>query len=267
MKKMFCVLLSLLFLLSFSVVKAQVNLVRYLTEIFQEVQVQKNVVYSQIKNQTGKITDLTMDIFQPKNDSLTKRPLVVWIHGGGFVSGSKENMISRCESFAKLGYVSATINYRLTGKQVGKIEEAVSDAVTDAQSAIDWLRSHAEEYKIDTEQIFVGGSSAGGITSLHLAYENKGWNNKGVLGVIDLWGALFDQSCVDPSDPPVIIIHGEEDHVVPFQLSLDLIEKLKINHIPYEFFPAKGVGHGVKPAGRLPYFFVEAMFMYQYLKI
>jgi len=266
MKKLVCSLLSLIVLASFSYVRAEEKGVRYLMEVFPDVSVQKDVVFGQVKDRSGKMLDLTMDIFQPKNDTLIKRPLVVWIHGGGFVSGSKENMLSRCDGFAKLGYVAVTINYRLSRTLTGVIETAVSDAVADSQLAIDFLRTHALEYGIDVDQIFVGGSSAGGITSLHLAYENNGWNKQGILGVVDLWGALFDLSCVDPTDPPVIIIHGEQDNVVPFALSPALIEKLKTNHIPYEFFPVQGVGHGVKPSGRLPYHFVEALFMFQYLK-
>lgn len=266
MKKLLCSLLSLIVLFSSSHVRAEEKGIRYLMEVFSEVTVQKDVVFGQVKDRADKTVDLTMDIFQPKNDTLSKRPLVVWIHGGGFVSGSKENMISRCDGFAKLGYVAVTINYRLSRTLTGVIETAVSDAVSDSQLAIDFLRTHATEYGIDTDQIFVGGSSAGGITSLHLAYENKGWNKQGILGVVDLWGALFDLSCVDPTDPPVIIIHGEQDNVVPFALSPALIEKLKTNHIPYEFFPVQGVGHGVKPTGQLPYHFVEALFMFQYLK-
>jgi acetyl esterase/lipase len=266
MKKIISLFLSMIVLFSISHVRAEEKGIRYLIEVFPEVTTQKNVIFGQVKDRAGKMLDLTMDIYQPKNDTLSKRPLVVWIHGGGFVSGSKENMISRCEGFAKLGYVSVTINYRLSRTLTGVIETAVSDAVSDSQLAIDFLRTHALEYGIDVDQIFVGGSSAGGITSLHLAYENKGWNKQGILGVIDLWGALFDLSCVDPTDPPVIIIHGEQDNVVPFALSPALIEKLKTNKIPYQFFPVKDVGHGVKPSGQLPYHFVEAMFMFQYLK-
>jgi len=266
MKKLICTFLSLFVFLSIPFAKAEETGIRFLTEVFLGVEVQKNVIFGQVKDRADKMLDLTMDIFQPKNDTMTKRPLVVWIHGGGFVNGSKENMSSRCEGFAKLGYVAVTINYRLSLTVTGVIETAVSDAVSDSQLAIDFLRTHAQEYGIDTEQIFVGGSSAGGITSLHLAYENKGWNKQGILGVIDLWGALFDLSCVDPSDPPVIIIHGEQDTVVPFALSPALIGKLLENQIPYVFFPVKGVGHGVKPSGQFSYHFVEALFMYRFLK-
>lgn len=252
-------------LISFPEIKASQNDLRYLTKVFDEVQTTKNIIYKSIEDRTGKIVDLNLDIYEPKNDTIDKRPLIVWIHGGGFRNGDKNNLALRCSEFAQMGYVTVTINYRLSRDYTNNIMDAISDATEDARSAVDWLRKNASKYKIDTENIFVGGSSAGGITALHLGYEDTKWDKSGIKGIIDLWGALFDLKVVDPNDPPVIIIHGTEDKTVPFQMSLDLVKRLKANNIYYEFYPVKGVGHGVPPMKGHSYNYVEVVFMYYLL--
>jgi acetyl esterase/lipase len=266
MYKKFIIIFIVLFLLfSFTLTHAEENDLRYITKIFNNVEIKRDIVYKTVKDRTDKLTDQKLDIYQPKNDPLDKRPLIVWIHGGGFVNGSKENMEPRCVEFAKMGYVTATINYRLSASYTKEFKDAINDAVEDARSAIDWLRKNASDYKIDTNNIFVGGSSAGGITSIHLGYEDTGWDKSGIRGIINLWGALFNLNVVDPDDPPVIIIHGMNDNVVPFKMSLDLVKKLKENNIYFEFYPVKGVGHGVPPTSGLPYNYVEALFIYSLL--
>lgn len=98
-----------------------------------------------------------------------------------FQNGDKNNLALRCSEFAQMGYVTVTINYRLSRDYTNNIMDAISDATEDARSAVDWLRENASEYKIDTENIFVGGSSAGGITALHLGYENTKWDKTGII--------------------------------------------------------------------------------------
>jgi acetyl esterase/lipase len=264
-KKIILCFLTGLFVLTFSTTKASDGKLRYLAEIFPEVESTKDIIYKTVEDRSGKIVDLKLDIYAPKNDTLDKRPLVVWIHGGGFYMGNKSVMASRCIEFAKMGYVAATINYRLSREYTSNIMDAISDATEDARSAIDWLRKNATKYGIDIENIFVGGSSAGGITSLHLGYEDTGWDKSGIKGIIDLWGALFNLDAVDPKDPPVIIIHGTEDKTVPFQLSLELVKKLKENNIYFEFYPVKGVGHGVPPTPGHSFNYLEALFIYYQL--
>lgn len=171
-----------------------------------------------------------------------------------------------------MGYVAVTIQYRLSATdksswvETDTMKRAVNHAVEDARSAIDWLRAHATEYRIDTNQIFIGGSSAGAITSLHVAYQDDGWNKTGMKGVIDLWGALLSDLQIDSSEPPVIIIHGTEDMTVPFKLSLALVKKLKEAEVPFEFYPVKGTGHGVQPPNGQIFHYQEALFIYRFLE-
>lgn len=71
-------------LISNPIIKASQSDLRYLTKVFEEVQTSKNIIYKSVEDRTGKVVDLALDIYEPKNDTIDKRPLIVWIHGGGF---------------------------------------------------------------------------------------------------------------------------------------------------------------------------------------
>ena len=90
---------------------------RYVEEIFDNVDV-TTVTYSDVHN-------LSMDIYQPVGDDVTNRPVIIFAHGGTFIFGSKNNstVVELCERFAKRGYVTASINYRLSGDFFGILEQ------------------------------------------------------------------------------------------------------------------------------------------------
>ncbi|HYO84429.1 MAG TPA: alpha/beta hydrolase [Bryobacteraceae bacterium] len=99
--------------------------------------------------------DLALDLYVP--DGVSKPPLVVWIHGGAWRTGSKAEppalfLITK-------GYAVASISYRLS-------QDAIFPAqIRDCKSAIGWLRAHADMYGYDASRVGVWGASAGG----HLA--------------------------------------------------------------------------------------------------
>ncbi len=153
---------------------------RYVEEIFSEVEV-TTVTYSEENN-------LQMDIYQPVGDTETSRPLIIFAHGGTFIFGSKNNStaVEFCEAFAKRGYVTASINYRLAGDIVGFLQqftfyqntntayEVVLSATMDGKAAIRYFRKDFFEnnnsYGIDPNQIWAGGNSAGGVLFLHAGH-------------------------------------------------------------------------------------------------
>jgi acetyl esterase/lipase len=94
-----------------------------------------------------------LDLFVPeKADS--PLPLIVWIHGGAWLGGSKNGTPAMGQ--LRRGYAVASINYRLS-------QEAIFPAqIHDCKAAIRWLRAHAKEYNLDPKRIGVWGSSAGG---------------------------------------------------------------------------------------------------------
>lgn len=130
---------------------------------------------TQIQEQEQDNLFLKMDILVPPNATAEKtQPLVVFIHGGGFLMGDKSGQGGLIQSYALAGYVIASINYRLTNKNTSSPElrlKAVMDAQEDAQNAIRYLKKNMDKYFIDTTRVCIMGSSAGGATALIAAVE------------------------------------------------------------------------------------------------
>jgi acetyl esterase/lipase len=192
---------------------------------------------------------LKMDFYEPIGDTVSKRPLLILIHGGAFIIGDKssETMTKMAEYFTLRGYVVAVINYRLGYMFVPGgyvyLERCIYRAVQDARAAIRYLIRYADNYRIDKDNIFLAGNSAGGFTALKTAYMDKAdifesvagntlllQNDLGCLdcsgnsfketfsikGVINMWGALTDTSMIRPSENiPVLHFHGDADNIVP----------------------------------------------------
>ncbi|HIN19266.1 MAG TPA: alpha/beta hydrolase, partial [Candidatus Marinimicrobia bacterium] len=151
--------------------------IRYTDEIFSQVNVTSNVLYGGNYNPNlwgqNLWEDLYMNIYEPVGDDVEDRPLVFFLFGGSFVAGSKTNgdIVELCTRYAKMGYVAAAIDYRLTGDLIWSSNEetaykAATKGIHDLKGAIRWFRMNAEmnnEYRIDTDRIYAGGVSAGGI--------------------------------------------------------------------------------------------------------
>lgn len=118
---------------------------------------------------------MKMNIILPPNASASQRqPLIIFVHGGGFVGGDKDNNDVKLEPYALAGYVTSSINYRLTadnGATPALRLKAITDAQEDAQNAIRFLKANADKYFIDTTRVCMMGGSAGGATTLIAAVE------------------------------------------------------------------------------------------------
>lgn len=139
-----------------------------------------NLQYTSFSTKLDEINNekltLTMDIYIPPNaGATTRQPLLVMIHGGDFKEGGKSQWENEAYSYARAGYVCATLNYRLTkngGRQSKDLRlYAVKCALEDVQNGIRFLKNHADRYFIDTSRIIVMGSDAGGLLSLLNAVE------------------------------------------------------------------------------------------------
>jgi acetyl esterase/lipase len=115
-----------------------------------------------------------LDLAYPKDRGAKPRPTLVVIHGGGWIEGDKSSFSSlqywapgNIVDFAKLGFVAATINYRLSG------EAPFPAALEDCKCAVRWLRAHAQDYHIDVNRIGAYGNSAGGHLALLLGMADK----------------------------------------------------------------------------------------------
>ncbi|MBI1903580.1 MAG: alpha/beta hydrolase [Planctomycetia bacterium] len=121
-------------------------------EIAEEIAVERDVEY-------GKAGDvsLKLDVYRPKAESKAPRPVVVWIHGGGWRGGNKSSGLVRLAPMVASGeYVGVSVAYRLS--DVAKWPAQIHDC----KAAIRWIRASATTLKIDPDRIGVWGSSAGG---------------------------------------------------------------------------------------------------------
>jgi hypothetical protein len=228
--------------------------IRYTDEIFSQVNVTSNVLYGGNYNPNlwgqNEWQDLYMNIYEPVGDDVENRPLVFFLFGGSFVAGSKVNgdIVELCTRYAKMGYVAAAIDYRLTGDLIWAPNSetayrATAKGMHDLKGAIRFFRMNDEtsnDYRIDSGRIYAGGVSAGGIVAVNAAYldeeseipasltdyiaENGGLEgNSGndgydshFHGVINLCGAVGNYNWIVAEDTPIVNIHGDEDTVVPY---------------------------------------------------
>ncbi|MEC8555968.1 MAG: alpha/beta hydrolase [Planctomycetota bacterium] len=100
---------------------------------------------------------LPLDLYLPEGAEKAKQPLplVIWIHGGGWKSGSK-NGLGRCKALLAHGYALASVEYRLSGEAI------FPAAIEDCKAAVSYLRLNAKKHNLDPERFGAWGSSAGG---------------------------------------------------------------------------------------------------------
>jgi dipeptidyl aminopeptidase/acylaminoacyl peptidase len=129
-----------------------------------KIAVPENVAtYADVGFTTSDGKDLKLDLFTPKNPD-NALPLVVLIHGGCWMVGTRKDCHRQAVELAERGYAAASIDYRLSE------EASYPAAVDDCRVAIKWLKDHASTYNIDPERVALLGGSAGGHLAEYLGY-------------------------------------------------------------------------------------------------
>jgi acetyl esterase/lipase len=222
---------------------------------------------------------LLLDLYLPQTAD-HPCPVVVWVHGGAFREGSKEDCPATW--LAPRGYAVASINYRLS-------QHALFPAqIEDCKAAIRWLRANATKYRLDPKHIGVWGASAGGhlvallgVTAGMKDFDGTGGNldqssrvqavvdwcgpadfptigdhtNAAVGPVAGLIGGPISENMekarqaspvtyVGKDAAPFLIMHGDQDNVVPLAQSEALAEALKKAGVEVTLQVVKGTGHG-----------------------
>lgn len=118
-----------------------------------------------------------LDFFRLRDVAFRKaQPLIIWLHGGGWMSGDKSRGVERIFSMVRGGFVGAAVQYRLS-------HEAIFPAqIHDSKCAIRFLRRHAEQYGIDPQRVGVWGASAGGHLASLLAVTGESRVLDGIRG-------------------------------------------------------------------------------------
>lgn len=221
---------------------AQTTPARYRDSLFSPDQV-LTVAYGNNLDYINERDTLKADIYQPANDTAENRAMIIYMHGGGFMSGHRNDPAVQelCTKLASRGYVTASIDYRLGANAFTKMFmfDAAIRAVQDLNGFIRYAKANAAAWRIDTNKIFITGSSAGAIAVLAKAYikiddvarqfgitsmeqlegnTNDLTNTSSVAGAYSMWGAVFDTSWIQSGDIPVGCVHSISDSTVPFNV-------------------------------------------------
>lgn len=222
---------------------------RYLDDVFTTVNETSDITYGSAITFTGATQSLELDFYEPVGDTVSHRPLIVLAHGGFFLSGSKDDgdIDDLCRAYARKGYACASIEYRLGWSGLIpdsiRIGEALIRGVQDAKAAVRYFWQDAattNTYRIDTNHIFMGGSSAGGFIGVHYAFlgdltvlpawaqslvtslggvegnsGNPGWPST-IQSGISYAGAIVDTTWMTNTGAGIVSTHSVNDPVVPY---------------------------------------------------
>jgi acetyl esterase/lipase len=204
----------------------------------------------------------------------------VWVHGGGFSGGDKGDAVhvDAAQTFAKLGYVVVSINYRLLGSGcVGNpgsptCTVAALEAKHDAQAAVRWLRRHADFFDVDPTRIGIGGTSAGGITATLAGLFSEDVGSSGnpgfpstVGGFVSISGGVPNGVFASPGDAFGLLFHGTADGVVPSSWSNQTAAKMLEAGVPAWLQHQEGAGH--VPWGQYRTLYLEQASYFLYLAL
>jgi acetyl esterase/lipase len=241
----------------------------------EHIKVERGVVYGMVNGES-----LLLDVYRtcPSGSS---RPAVILIHGGGMWTGSRAHMEQPARQLAQAGYVAFSIDYRLVDAVAGRHRWPAQ--LDDVQRAVRWVRFHAADYGVDPECVGAFGWSAGGQLAAQLgtrdtrdATDPMASYSSRVACVVDLAGdvdlaaytappelhevvALLGGTVqeaperyrdaspltwIDGHTVPFLVIHGDQDDVVPIEQSRRLVAALRKAGVEVEHVELVDAGHG-----------------------
>ena len=223
--------------------------------------------------------ELQLDLYHQKKLN-GKAPLLMFIHGGSWKKGKKDDYRRYLVDFAMKGYVTATVAYRFSQ------EAAYPAALDDVTCALQWLKNNADDYHIDTNKVAVIGGSAGGHLGMLLAYHTQDTtyssssacessastkiqalvnfygpvdltteyarHNSSVENLIgtsysstthDLYAQASPLTFITPDDPPTLTFHGTIDDLVPISQADTLDQELTAVGVKSHYHRLKGWPH------------------------
>jgi acetyl esterase/lipase len=205
-----------------------------------------------------------LDLAMPENFGQELRPALVIIHGGGWSGGSKQTRPYRSMllDYALKGYVTLSIDYRLTG------EAPMPAGMLDVDCAIRWLRAHADEYRVDPDRIGAYGHSAGAHLAVMLGASPPAppiesdceWSEYSSELTSVAGGATptvlpdrFDEAeryspatWVSSEMIPLLLIQGTDDNIVSVESVDDYVAALEAAGAPdVTYLRVDGANHGV----------------------
>lgn len=214
---------------------------------------------------------LTLDAWVPAGKG--PFPTVIIVHGGGWEAGTKSTYVPPLfEPLKQAGFAWFTINYRLAP------QHPFPACTDDTFKAVEWVKDHAKEYKVDPRRIALMGESAGGHIVAYVGARGRGKTK--VAAVVDFYGVhdllrrekqsglsrnlkqLLHIEELNPESerklsqaspiqyvhkdmPPFLFIHGAEDKAVPYEQSPIMCDAMKAAGVKCEVYTVSGAPHGM----------------------
>lgn len=242
-------------------------------------QIVRDVEYARVGEQA-----LKLDLHLPVKKA--RSPLIVWVHGGAWRSGSKTDM--PLGPMVEEGYAVASVDYRLS------TQAKFPAQIHDIKAAVRFVRGHGNEWHLSTKQIVIAGDSAGGhlaalagVSNGHVELEGEVGHDRvqssDVQGIISFYGGanlttILKQSTphglsvrmpaldlllggqpedvpalarlaspvfhVDRRDPPLLLLHGDQDPQMPINQALELYGAYQKLKLPVQLEVVHGAAHG-----------------------
>ena len=271
MNRLFIILIFLVAALAVSAQNQPTSV--FSTEAGARYWVQPDIVYGM-----GNNTPLKLDVWY-QNAVNTPTPTLVYIHGGGWIFGTKESSVLQFLPFLEKGWRVVNVEYRMASNSLAPA------AVEDTRCALRWVFRNAKQWNFDTSKIVLTGHSAGGHLSLitGMLPDGTGLDNScygdeklnvaaiinwfGITDVNDIiqgknlknYGMMWMGSQPNAAEiarrvspltyvrqglPPILTIHGDKDDVVPYSHATRLHEALDKVKVKNELYTIKGGGHG-----------------------
>lgn len=224
-----------------------------------------------------------MDIYLPAGRNISGTKVVVFIHGGGWIGGSKDDLPLDLENLQLMKTIFPDValfnlNYRLVVEKENGLENQYPAAVEDIRRAVDHIHRNLRSYQLSSDTYMVGGSAGAHLAALHTLRYNTGNRIKGcvaISGAFDLESLYNDGNSeaklvvaaflggspterpdqyhdaspinfVSSSSPKFLILHGREDELTPLNQANDFVQELQDKGVAHSSFLYSG-GHGIPP--------------------
>jgi len=218
--------------------------------------------------------ELALDLY--RSTALDGRaPLIVFVHGGSWRGGDRDDYRRYLVDYAAKGYVTASVSYRFAQ------QATYPAAVDDVGRALAWLAARADVYGFDPQRVALVGGSAGAHLAMMVAYDQRVVLEPAltIRAVVNLYGPadltsefarshptvedflgaeyeaapdLFRRASpivhITPDDPPTLVFHGTLDDVVPVEQSDELISRLQAAGVPSSYHRLDGWPHTMDAA-------------------
>lgn len=208
--------------------------------VASDIKLTEDIPFKKFEVISGLTDELKFDLYQPEISYKSPTPLAVFLHGGGFHAGEKEDpkIVELCSKMAKAGFCAAAVEYRTGIERYTETHfvNVLLKAMYDAGDFLTFIKQNSNQYDIDTSNIFIGGISAGAIVALHLTY----WDESEIVqyldekkmdihlparikefskpkGVLNCWGVLLDPDIMANNNIPIVSVHGAKDKIAPYK--------------------------------------------------